>query len=101
WVHFVGDEEATQALLRIERDEPERLPRVALFAFSMSYLVLVAGLILVASGLHEVVHHPGHHLTWLAAGTLGAGTAIYVFGNATHLWLLELSAGWAQKGAAL
>ena len=55
----------------------------------------------MASGLHEVVHHPGHHLTWLAAGTLGVGTAIYLVGNSVHLWLLGLSSGWALKVAAL
>jgi low temperature requirement protein LtrA len=101
WVHFADGEHATDALLRIERVEPDRLVRVALLAFSMSYLVLVAGLIPVASGLHEVVHHPGHHLTWLAAGTLGVGTAIYLVGNSVHLWLLGLSSGWALKIAAL
>ena len=101
WAHFAADEHATRALLRIERDEPSRLTRVALFAFSISYLVLVAGLILVASGLHAVVHDPGHHLTWLAAGTLGVGTAIYLVGNSVHLWLLDLSSGWALKAAAL
>ena len=101
WVHFADDEHATEALVRIERDDPTRLARVALLAFSMSYLVLVAGLIPVASGLHEVVHHPGHHLSWLAAGTLGVGTAIYLVGNSVHLWLLGLSSGWALKIAAL
>ena len=101
WVHFADDERATDALLRVERAEPQRLVRVALLAFSMSYLVLVAGLIPVASGLHEVVHHPGHHLTWLAAGTLGVGTAIYLVGNSVHLWLLGLSSGWALKIAAV
>ena len=101
WVHFADDEHATEALLRIERAEPDRLVRVALLAFSMSYLVLVAGLIPVASGLHAVVHDPGHHLTWIAAGTLGVGTAIYLLGNSVHLWLLGLSSGWALKGAAL
>ena len=101
WAHFATDEHATEALLRIERDEPSRLARVALLAFSISYLVLVAGLILVASGLHEVVHDPGHHLTWLAAGTLGVGTAIYLLGNSIHLWLLDLSSGWALKVAAV
>ena len=101
WVHFAEDEHATDALLRIERAEPDRLVRVALLAFSMSYLLLVAGLIPVASGLHEVVHDPGHPLTWLAAGTLGVGTAIYLVGNSVHLWLLGLSSGWALKVAAL
>jgi low temperature requirement protein LtrA len=101
WIHFADDERATEALLRIERDDPARLVRVALFAFSMSYLLLVAGLIPVASGLHAVVHDPGHPLSWLAAGALGVGTAIYLVGNSVHRWLLDLSSGWAINVAAL
>jgi len=100
WVHFADEERATNALLRIEGTDPTRLVHVALLAFSMSYLVLVAGLIPVAAGLHEVVHEPGHHLTWLAASLLGVGTAIYLVGNSLHLFLLDLTSGWPLKVAA-
>jgi len=97
WAHFAEDERATEALLAIEKNEPGRLIRVALMAFSMAYLVLIAGLILVASGLHAVVHDPGDHLSWQVAGTLAVGTATYLFGNSLHLWLLGLSSGWSLK----
>jgi low temperature requirement protein LtrA len=101
WVHFTEDARADEALLRIEREEPGRLIRVALLAFSMAYLVLIAGLILVAAGLHEVVHDPAHHLTWQASWMLAAGVATYLFGNSVHLWLLGLSSGWALKFGAM
>ena len=59
-------------------------------AFSFGYLVLVAGLILVAAGLHVAVHEPGHHLTWRIALTMAVGTATYLVGNVFYLWRLGL-----------
>jgi low temperature requirement protein LtrA len=101
WVHFSDDEPATEALLELEREDPDRLVRVALLAFSMAYLVLVAGLILVAAGLHDVVHDPGHHLSLQAAWTMAAGVAVYLFGNSVHLWLLGLPSHWPLKIGAV
>ena len=69
WVHFADD----AALARVERviERPEGVSaRTALYAFSFGYLVLVAGLILVAAGVHVAVHDPGHDLAWRAALTL-------------------------------
>ena len=43
---------------------------------------MVAGLVLVAAGLHEVVHHPGHHLTARFAVTMAAGVGVYLLGEA-------------------
>ena len=101
WVHFADEERTTEALLRVEGSDPNRLVYVALLAYSMSYLVLVAGLIPVAAGLHMVVLDPGQQLTLLSASLLGVGTAIYLVGNALHLWLLDLSIGWPLKVAAV
>ncbi len=84
WVHFADD----VALARVERviERPEGVSaRTALIAFSLGYLVLVAGLILVAAGLHVAVHDPGHHLAWRAALTMSAGAAIYLAGNVFYL----------------
>jgi low temperature requirement protein LtrA len=84
WVHFADD----VALARVERviERPEGVnARTALIAFSLGYLVLVAGLILVAAGLHVAVHDPGHHLAWRAALTMSAGAAGYLAGNVFYL----------------
>ena len=72
-----------------------------LLAFSMGYLVLVAGLVLVAAGLHDVVHDPGHRLGWQSAGHLAAGTAVFLEGHAFFLWRLGVSSSWALKAGAL
>ena len=87
WVHFADD----AALARVERviERPEGVSaRTALYAFSFGYLVLVAGLILVAAGVHVAVHDPGHDLAWRAALTMSAGAAVYLAGNVFYLWRL-------------
>jgi low temperature requirement protein LtrA len=84
WVHFADD----SSLARVEQvvDRPEGMSgRTALIAFSFGYLVLVAGLILLAAGLHEAVHDPGHSLEWRAAWNMAFGAAIYLLGNVFYL----------------
>jgi low temperature requirement protein LtrA len=84
WVHFADD----TSLGRVEEvvEDPRGMSgRTALIAFSLGYLVLVAGLILVAAGLHEAVHDPGGALGWQAACNMAAGAAIYLLGNVFYL----------------
>ena len=84
WVHFADD----ASLERVEEvvERPEGMSgRTALVAFSLGYLVLVAGLILVAAGLHEAVHDPTHSLDARAAFTMSAGAATYLLGSVLYL----------------
>ena len=89
WVHFADD----ASLERVEEvvERPEGMTgRTALTSFSLGYFVLVAGLILVAAGVHEAVHDPGHPLTWRFALTMSAGAATYLVGNVFYLWRLGI-----------
>lgn len=84
WVHFADD----ASLERVEEvvERPEGMSgRTALIAFSLGYLVLVAGLILVAAGLHEAVRDPTRRLDARAAFTMAAGAATYLLGNVAYL----------------
>ncbi len=54
-------------------------------AFSLGYLVLVSGLILVAAGLHDAVHDPGDSLAWRSAADMAVGAAIYLLGTVFYL----------------
>ena len=101
WLHFDDEERTERALEEVERTDPARTARVALLAFSMGYLVLVAGLVLVAAGLHDVVHAPGHHLGWGSAGNLAVGTGLFLEGHSFFLWRLGVSSGWALKTGAV
>ncbi len=84
WVHYADDASVRRVDEVIERSAGVSA-RTALVAFSFGYLVLVAGLILVAAGLHVAVHDPGHHLGWRVALTMAAGTATYLVGNVFYL----------------
>jgi low temperature requirement protein LtrA len=84
WVHFADD----VALHRVEQvvERPEGMSaRSALVAFSLGYLVLVVGLVLVAAGLHVAVHDPGHHLGWRVSVTMASGAATYLLGTVFYL----------------
>jgi low temperature requirement protein LtrA len=84
WVHFADD----ASLARVEEvvERPQGMSgRTALIAFSLGYLVLVAGLILVAAGLHDAVHDPGHPVAWAGVWNMAVGAAIYLLGNVFYL----------------
>jgi len=84
WLHFADDPSLDRVEEVVER--PEGISgRTALVAFSLGYLVLVGGLILVAAGVHQAVHVPGHHLSWRFALTMSAGAAAYLLGNVFYL----------------
>jgi low temperature requirement protein LtrA len=84
WVHFADDTSTAKVEEVVER--PEGMSgRTALIAFSLGYLVLVAGLILVAAGLHDAVHDPGHTVAWAAAWNMAVGAAVYLLGNVFYL----------------
>jgi low temperature requirement protein LtrA len=90
WVHFADDD----AVAKVDEvvDRPEGMPaRTALVSFSLGYLVLVAGLILVAAALQAAVHDVTSALGWRAAATMAAGVATYLAGNAFHLWRLGVT----------
>ena len=80
WVYFTGDEE--RGLAGLEASPPERMASDALWAYALAHLVMIAGLVLVAAGLHEVVHGPGHHLSARFAVTMAAGVTVYLVGEA-------------------
>ena len=61
WLYFGGDDErALEALADVPED---RMASMALRSYSLVHLVHVAGLVLVAAGLHEVVAEPDHPLS--------------------------------------
>src|SRR5204863_5675622 len=91
WMHFAENEMATEALAEVARRDPSRVTRVAMLGFSMAYLVLVAGLILVAAGLHNVISEPTHAVAWRAAWHLGVGVAVFLAGTYAHRAVLGLT----------
>ena len=80
WTYFTGDDEA--ALAALEEAPPDRMASDALWAYGLAHPVMIAGLVMLAAGLHEVVHAPGHHLDARWAWTMAGGLAVYLLGEA-------------------
>ena len=79
WVYFDGDEERSVAAL--EAAPAERRPVIAFVAFALGHVVMVIGIILIAAGITDAIHHLGGHANpWL----LGAGAAAFLLGHAAH-----------------
>jgi low temperature requirement protein LtrA len=98
WLYFGGDDErAAEMLAQLPETEA---PSVALRAYSLAHLLHVAGLVLVAVGLHAVVAAPADGLSARNAVTTGAGIALFMVGELCFLRTLRLSAGWALAGGA-
>ena len=64
--------------------------------------MLVAGLILVAAGLHDAVQDPGHAVAWAGAWNMAVGAAVYLLGNVFYLDRLGIGGRrWFVVAAAL
>jgi low temperature requirement protein LtrA len=79
WVYFDGDEErATEALAAAP---PERRQAVAFNAFALGHVVMTMGIVVLAAGIADAIHHVGEHAgPWL----LGTGAAVFLLGHAAH-----------------
>jgi low temperature requirement protein LtrA len=90
WVYFDGDDAAGATALAQSLDGDNNS---GAWAFAGAHLVHVAGLVLVAAGLHEVIAHPTDELGVRIAVTMAAGCATFLAGQALYLRLLRLSGG--------
>ncbi len=83
WVYFDGDE--TRADVAFERADDDRRTLLAYYAFTGAHLVMIIGIILVAAGITDAIHHfDGHAHRWW----LGCGTAVFLLGHAVYRGLL-------------
>ena len=91
WVYFGGDDEAGAAALAVALED-DRIGASA-WAFAGAHIVHVAGLVLVAAGLEEVIAVPTHELGLRIALTLAVGCATFLGAQALYLRLLDLPGG--------
>jgi low temperature requirement protein LtrA len=84
WVYFDGDEVRAEA--QFERADEHHRQTLAYYAFTGAHLVMITGVILVAAGITDAIHHfHGHASRWW----LGCGTALFLAGHATYRRLLH------------
>jgi low temperature requirement protein LtrA len=84
WVYFDGDE--VRAESQFEKATEHRRQMLAYYAFTGAHLVMTIGVILVAAGITDAVHHFRDQANrwWL-----GGGTATYLVGHAVYRALLK------------
>jgi low temperature requirement protein LtrA len=79
WVYF--DVVALVSARRLAEAEPGRVQNaLARDSYSYLHLFLVAGIVLTAFGLEEVLAHTDKHLHWVTAFGLCGGIAVYLLG---------------------
>lgn len=83
WVYFDGDE--IQAAAEFEKASERRRQTLAYYAFTGGHLVMIVGIILVAAGITDAIHHFGGPANrwWL-----GSGTALFLVGHGIYRALL-------------
>jgi low temperature requirement protein LtrA len=91
WVYFGGDDEAGAAALSVALED-QRVD-ASTWAFAGAHILHVAGLVLVAAGLEEVIAAPTHELGVRIALTMAAGCATFLGAQALYLRLLGLAGG--------
>ena len=99
WAYFDRDEaNAEQVLLAATG---HRQTRMALMAFGYAYVVMLAGVIVLAAGLEVVLAHLGETNDKTAAINQGVGVALYLLGETLFRRLLAIEPGRWRPLAAL
>ena len=88
WVYF-GSGDDQRGLHALEAAPPEQRPGLCIRAYGHAHLLHIAGLVLVAAGLHEIVHDPTHHLSWAYALTCSAGVAAFLLAQASFRRVMD------------
>jgi len=93
WSYFDGDDERAEHAMR--RSSGADRARLAIQAYYYAHLVMIGGIIMAASGVHEAVGHleqPEHASAWL----ISAGVAVYLLGAGAFRWLLHIGPAWQR-----
>jgi low temperature requirement protein LtrA len=81
WVYF-GQGEDEKALEAMRSAPPRDRPRLALNGFYHWHLLILFGIIALASALEKGIAHPGEPLAFARALALGGGVACFLAGDA-------------------
>jgi low temperature requirement protein LtrA len=88
WSYFDRDDSrAEHAMSRASGSERARL---AIYGFYYAHLVMIAGIVIAAAGVHEALAELDHPATAAVAWLVSGGVALYLIGNASFRRRLRL-----------
>src|SRR5262249_12902435 len=87
WSYFDHDDERAEH--RMRAIGPEARARVGVVGYWYSHLIMLAGIVLVAAALKEIVAEGTHAPLW-ADWTLAGGIACYLAGDVLFRWALGI-----------
>ncbi|MFI1581714.1 low temperature requirement protein A [Embleya sp. NPDC020630] len=96
WTYFGGDDERT--VRAMSEASVERRQMLGYVAFGLAHAVMIAGIVLVAAGISDGIHHLG---TDTNRWWLGTGVAVFLLGHAWHRYVLGTGSIAARIGAAV
>ena len=100
WVYF-GEGEDERALAAMRGASDRERPRLALFGFYHWHLLILLGIIAIASALEPAIAHPADSLSAGHSLALAGGAALFLVGDALFRRLLRIGASAWRLGAAL
>jgi len=97
WSYFDGDDaRAEHAMTRATGADRARL---AVYAYYHAHLLMIAGIVIAAAGVHEAVAHleePAEAAGWL----MSSGVSLYLVGGAAYRRLLDIGPAWVRLASA-
>jgi len=99
WTYFGGDDERAEEA--IVAAPPQRQPVLVLVGYFYWHLLILLGIVLAASTLHEATGHPSGELSTDRAVLLASGVALFLIGDALFRHTLAIGTPWWRALAAL
>ena len=99
WTYFGGDDQRAEEA--IVAAPPQRQPVLVLVGYFYWHLLILLGIVLAASTLHEATGHPSGELSTARAVLLAAGVALFLAGDALFRHTLAIGTPWWRALAAL
>jgi low temperature requirement protein LtrA len=102
WWAYFGEGQDERALEAMTAAPARRRPRLALNGFYHWHLLILLGIIALASALEQAIGHPGDSLSFARSLALGGGVALFLVGDALFRHTLAIGAvRWRLIAAAL
>ncbi len=102
WWAYFGEGEDERALEAMRDASDRERPRLALFGFYHWHLLMLLGIVAMASALELAIAHPADSLSTAHSLALGGGAALFLLGDALFRRTLRIGAsGWRLGAAAL